>query len=150
MFERLFPTVVDDQSLLEKAKEDQSAFSEVYDRFAALVFRFVRWRVATDQDAEDIVSETFMAIAANLKNYDSTRSKKCTTRILSIAHNKLNDYLRNLYTDSEIYPTQDYDAQDKSDIMKEINDKHIYDEIMRYVQQLPDKQIAIFSLKHVE
>ncbi|MBP6086241.1 sigma-70 family RNA polymerase sigma factor [Patescibacteria group bacterium] len=151
MFERLFAPKLDDNSLLQKAKESQSAFAEVYDRFANLVFRFVRRRVATDQDAEDIVSETFMAVAASLDHYDETKSKKCTTWILSIAHNKLQDYLRKIYNTPDIYDPEEHEIQDTSeDIMQATHDKHIYDEIMTYVQQLPDKQIAIFSLRHVE
>jgi RNA polymerase sigma factor (sigma-70 family) len=94
MFDRLFSKPVDDSVLIEQAKENREAFAKLYDRFSSMVYRFARQRVATDQDAEDIVSETFMALAANISTYDATKSKKCTTRILSIAHNKITDYLR--------------------------------------------------------
>lgn len=124
----------------------------LYDRFSSMVYRFSRQRVATDQDAEDIVSETFMAVAANLDTYDATKSKKCTTRILSIAHNKITDYLRGLYAKPEEYLDDSYEVADTKEpsILDTIHTKHMYDEIMRFVQTLPDRQAMIFSLRYSE
>lgn len=124
----------------------------LYDRFSSMVYRFARQRVATDQDAEDIVSETFMAVAANLENYDATKSKKCTTRILAIAHNKITDYLRWLYAKPEDYIDDSYEIADTHEpsVLDAIHTRHIYDEIMRFVNTLPERQAMIFSLRYSE
>jgi RNA polymerase sigma-70 factor (ECF subfamily) len=54
---------LDDQALRERLLEgDHAAFAEVFDRYAQLVYR-VAWRwTRHEQDAEDLVSATFLTV----------------------------------------------------------------------------------------
>lgn len=150
MFDRLFAKELDDNSLIEKAKNSESAFAEVYDRFAGIVYRFVRRRVSTDQDAEDIVSDTFMAVAARIQDYDLSKWSKFTTRLLSITNHKLQDHLRKIYNEHDIYVEDEMELWYENNILDSIQSKQIYDAIITFIKQLPDRQISIFSLKHIE
>ena len=102
MFDRLFTPPRDEKSLITAAKHDHRAFAELYERFVDVVYRFVRGQVSTRQDAEDIISETFVAVAHQIGGYDISREQKFTTRLLAIAKYKLLDSLRKVYTTPEM------------------------------------------------
>lgn len=57
------------------------------------VYRFVRFRVATREIAEDITSEVFLKALRSLRSYDSRRSAP-RTWLYRIARNAVTDHLR--------------------------------------------------------
>jgi RNA polymerase sigma factor (sigma-70 family) len=59
------------------------------------VFRYVRFRVATREAAEDVTSEVFMKALRSLHRYDSDRASP-RTWLLRIARNAVTDHLRAL------------------------------------------------------
>ncbi len=59
------------------------------------VYRFVRFRVATREIAEDITSEVFLKALRSLPSYDSRRSAP-RTWLFRIARNAVTDHLRAL------------------------------------------------------
>ncbi|MBI3291006.1 RNA polymerase sigma factor [Candidatus Falkowbacteria bacterium] len=48
--------------LLRLKKKDPEAFSKVYDLYVTPIYRFIYFKVATKQDAEDLTSEVFLKI----------------------------------------------------------------------------------------
>ncbi len=48
--------------LLRIKKKDPDAFSQVYDLYVTPIYRFIYFKVATRQDAEDLTSEVFLKI----------------------------------------------------------------------------------------
>lgn len=50
-------------------------FARLYDRFVHVVYRFVHHVVSNRQDRDDIVAETFMAVAMKLSTYDTTKEQ---------------------------------------------------------------------------
>ena len=59
------------------------------------VYRFVRFRVATREIAEDITSEVFLKALRSLRSYDNRRSAP-RTWLFRIARNAVTDHLRAL------------------------------------------------------
>jgi len=59
------------------------------------VFRYVRYRVATREVAEDVTSEVFMKALRSLHRYDPSRAAP-RTWLLRIARNAVTDHLRSL------------------------------------------------------
>jgi RNA polymerase sigma-70 factor (ECF subfamily) len=59
------------------------------------VYRYVRFRVATREAAEDVTSEVFMKALRSLRRYDPTRAAP-RTWLLRIARNAVTDHLRSL------------------------------------------------------
>lgn len=63
---------------VERAKSDPAAFSELYDRYARQIYRFVRARVRDDGVAEDITAEVFLSALRHIKGYrDQGRPFSC-------------------------------------------------------------------------
>lgn len=70
-------------------------FSLWYHSHRETVYRYVRFRVATREAAEDVTSEVFMKALRSLSRYDARRASP-RTWLLRIARNAVTDYLRAL------------------------------------------------------
>lgn len=53
---------------------EQSAYTQLYQRFSAGIYRLCYGLVLNKQDAEDVVQEVFVYAFKNLRRYDSTKS----------------------------------------------------------------------------
>lgn len=71
------------------------AFASWYEEHRSPVYRYVRFRVATREAAEDVTSEVFMKALRALDRYDPERSSP-RTWLLRIARNTVTDHLRTL------------------------------------------------------
>ncbi len=67
------PTEPADDALVLAALHDRQAFSPLYERYAARVYRYARARIGSDTIAEDILSETMLGAIEALNRYDSKR-----------------------------------------------------------------------------
>lgn len=70
-------------------------FESWYHDHRATVYRYVRFRVATREAAEDVTSEVFLKALRALPRYDPTRAAP-RTWLLRIARNAVTDHLRAL------------------------------------------------------
>jgi len=70
-------------------------FARWYDDHRPVVYRYVRFRVATREAAEDVTSEVFVKALRSLKRYDPGRASP-RTWLLRIARNAVTDHLRAL------------------------------------------------------
>jgi len=70
------------------------------------VYRYVRFRLATREAAEDVTSEVFMKALRALDRYDPTRASP-RTWLLRIARNAVTDHLRSLRRRSSLHVSLD-------------------------------------------
>ena len=70
-------------------------FAEWYVDHRPTVYRYVRFRVATRETAEDVTSQVFMKALRSLHRYDPARAAP-KTWLLRIARNAITDHLRSL------------------------------------------------------
>jgi len=64
-----------DADLMQKAAHgDRDAFAALYHRHHAMVYRFARLMTGSDNAAEDIVQEVFLAVMRDAARYDPTRA----------------------------------------------------------------------------
>lgn len=153
MFDRLFPEKLDENALVEKAKTSDYYFGRLFDAYSQRVYRFVRRRVQNDADAEDLVSEVFMTVAAKIRTFDTTSWIKFTSRLFGIAYNKLLNYFRD---EAPAYQEMMYDTEEVqqqeilTDFAALFTQRHLYEKIVAFVQSLAQKQSSIFFLRFVE
>jgi len=65
----------------------------LYEEYGELVFRYILNRVCNYADAEDLRSEVFVKVVANIGRYDRQRAAY-STWIYIITRNTVNDYFR--------------------------------------------------------
>jgi RNA polymerase sigma-70 factor, ECF subfamily len=69
------------------------AFASVYEQYVDRVFRFVRYRISDEQEAQDITSTVFEKALTRFQTYKSDRAS-LSTWIFVIARNTIVDHLR--------------------------------------------------------
>jgi RNA polymerase sigma-70 factor (ECF subfamily) len=70
------------------------------------VYRYIRFRLATREAAEDVTSEVFMKALRALERYDPNRASP-RTWLLRIARNAVTDHLRSLRRKSSLHVSLD-------------------------------------------
>jgi len=69
------------------------AFSKMYKEYYPKIYNYIFYRLLIKSDAEDIVSDIFLKVAANISGYNPDKAA-FGTWIFTIARNTLTDYLR--------------------------------------------------------
>jgi RNA polymerase sigma-70 factor (ECF subfamily) len=141
------PPKGDERRLVERAKEDPSAFGELYDRYSPQIYRFVFSRVRDQANAEDVTQEVFFKALRGIGRYQDT-GRPFSAWLYQIAVNAVNDSFR------AARPVDDLDGHhDLSDggSLEDLAARH--DELRRIwslVEQLPKAQRVAMVLKFQE
>lgn len=72
---------------------DAAAFGEIYDRYVDLVYRYVYYRVASQQLAEDLTSETFLRALRRIDSF-SWQGRDLGAWFVTIARNLITDHYK--------------------------------------------------------
>lgn len=80
------PTLPDGELVARAVAGDRDAFSAIYERYHAGVFRFARAMTASTVIAEDVTQEVFLAFMRALHRYDAERGS-LSTYLYAIARN---------------------------------------------------------------
>jgi RNA polymerase sigma-70 factor (ECF subfamily) len=88
--------------ILERARAlDQAALTLLFRRFLPVVYRYVLARVGNVQQAEDVTSETFLAVVEGISRSRAEDELGFSAWVLGIARNKVLHYFRRLRTHPE-------------------------------------------------
>lgn len=80
--------------LVDRARAgDAAAFAEVYDAFAERLYRFLRFRLGSHEDAEDLLQQVFLKVIQALPRYES-RGLPFGAWVFRIARNASTDAVR--------------------------------------------------------
>lgn len=83
-----------EDELVSRAREgDGEAFSELYERLADRIYRYVYFRVTDDETAEDLTSRVFLKAWEHLPRYKHS-SSPFVAWLYTIAHNMIIDHYR--------------------------------------------------------
>lgn len=75
------------------AKEEPSAFAVIYEHYFPRVYNYIRYRIKDPDITDDLTADTFEAILANIRSYQSEKGL-FVTWAFTIARNTVNSYLR--------------------------------------------------------
>ncbi len=81
-------------------------FSEWYVEYQSAVYRYVRFRVASREVAEDVTSVVFMKALRSFDKYDERKASP-KTWLLRIARNAVTDHLRSLQRKGSLHVSLD-------------------------------------------
>ena len=126
---------------------DQDAFTELYDHFMPLVFRYIRARVSTEQLAEDITSDVFLKLVNNLQKYKKKKAMPFGAWLFRIAKNTLIDHYRRHHDADEIaedVADESINADTTADTKQHVE----RDRLIVAIAKLPKMQADAVSLKY--
>jgi len=82
-----------DDRLIEKAKEDPEAFGALYQKYLALVYNYIFYRVHNVHEAEDLTAKTFYQAVFHLRRY-TNQGVPFSAWLFRIAHNLVANWHR--------------------------------------------------------
>lgn len=137
----------EEAQLVARAKEDPSAFGELYELHFQRMYRFVYSRVQDRAVAEDVTSEVFMKALRSIGRYQDT-GRPFTAWLYQIAVNAVADRYR------AQRPTDDIDEQyhlsDNSSLEETAARRDEVGRIWALIEELPAQQRTALILKFQE
>lgn len=140
----------DDQSLACRAKTEREAFGVLYERHVTAIYRYVYYRVGSQEDAEDITARVFARALKHIRNYND-RGVPFTAWLYRIAHNVVANHHRDNsrhpavpLEEVEVFTGQEDDHDQRIDGQRE------REKLLRAIRKLPEERQHLIVLKFVE
>lgn len=145
MKEALFLDRLSDEELACQAQAgSRSSFDELVSRYCQRLFYFLRSRMGTDQDAEDLVQETFLKAFNNLHRFDPAY-KFSTWLYTSAIRLNISFFRKNRTRESRfISAGTEMDPQEK--MMREEDSRNLWNT----ARKLPSSQFQVLWLRYIE
>lgn len=139
------PTLSFAQALARAKADDQQAIGMLYRRFLSAVYRYVLVRVADIPTAEDVTSETFIAMIRGLASTRATDELNFAAWLLGIAHNQVLLHFRRtrIHPEVELQPHHIDDAQsvaEEDDPLLVLMARESWTEVAHALTTLPKDQ----------
>ena len=117
---------------------------KIYLEYREKVFRYVRGKVASTADAEDVTSEIFWRVLSSLDSYDEEKAT-LSTWIYTITHNTVCNYYRE---QSRFALSLDENAlcSDTDDVMTEIENEILKENLAIALETLTEREQDIIVL----
>ena len=145
-----------DKWIILLAKEgDESAFRELYENNYEMIYRLAYRYSKSQEDAEDIMQETFIKAFKGIKKFDFNISANFSAWIYQIGYRCSMDYLRKRQkrkadqTESLTDIHSEPEARDSSPEKSAIANQTIF-QVKNALNILSPKQRIIFDLRHLQ
>ena len=149
----------EEQALVDRARAgDANAFTELVEKYERKIFRLAKHITQNDEDAEDVLQESFMKAYSNLDSFQG--QSKFYTWLVRIAVNESLMRLRKRRTSKTVSLDQDIET-DEDTVPREVadwspNPEQMYGQaelkeiLGKTIQGLPASFRTVFVLRDVE
>lgn len=138
--------------LLRLKKKDPEAFSQIYDLYVTPIYRFIYFKVASRQDAEDLTSEVFLRIWQYITETEES-IENLKALLYKTARNLVIDSYRQRAKNAF---SQDYevlsDTEDKrqQSFLLRIENEFEMKNIEKVLRQMKDEYREVIILRFIE
>lgn len=141
------------QVLIDKCKkQDTTAFAALVAEYRQLVFRLAFRLLCDEEEARDMVQETFVKVWLSLDKYN--REYRFSTWIYTIAGNVCYDRLRSLQHSPsgsmQGVSLANISLSSGEDMEQSLINKELKELILRFTHELTPKQKLVFTLREIE
>jgi RNA polymerase sigma-70 factor, ECF subfamily len=134
-----------DQTAASKTKRELAAFERLYKKWVTPVYRYFRYRVNNDKEAEDLTSQVFLKVCEQLPNYKE--QGQFPAWLFTIVRNQSADHFRIQK------PTVSLDeveiSDDDSNPSDRASQKDDLERLKRLLMDLPEKDQELIRLRYV-
>jgi RNA polymerase sigma-70 factor (ECF subfamily) len=141
---------LDESALVERAKTDQKAFGELYERYVKRIYNYIYYRTGNHHDAEDLTARVFQRALQHIGNYVD-RGVPFSAWLYRIAHNLVVNWHRDrgrrkvVPLDDMLYSPFSSPAPEH---LVERNEQQ--EELLQAIEKLPDDRQQLLILKYVD
>jgi RNA polymerase sigma-70 factor (ECF subfamily) len=141
---------LDESALVERAKTDQKAFGELYERYVKRIYNYIYYRTGNHHDAEDLTARVFQRALQHIGNYVD-RGVPFSAWLYRIAHNLVVNWHRDRGR-RKVVPLDDmlfspFSSQ-APEQLAERNEQQ--EELLQAIEKLPDDRQQLLILKYVD
>lgn len=139
-----------EDSLVELAKTDSTAFGELYNRYVDKIYSYVYYRTSNRQDAEDLTARVFHRALQHIHKYEN-RGLPFSAWLYRIAHNLVANYHRDrrrkklVPLDSLVLSSFRHDAPES--VAERVDEA---ERLLLAIRALPDERQQLLILKFVD
>jgi RNA polymerase sigma-70 factor (ECF subfamily) len=83
-----------EQKIVQRARKDPHAFLHLYDHYFPRVQAYVRYRVASPENAQDVIADVFLRAIDRLGQFQWRAAGSFAAWLFRIAHNRVIGYYR--------------------------------------------------------
>jgi len=135
--------------LIKQAHRQPHAFRELYQIFFPRVYAYVAYRVGRKQDAEDLVSETFLKVVKHIDDFEYQGEGSFSAWLFRIARNEVNSFFRRNHRNPDFVPVDELPDLTSSNILP--NDvvlrKEQFAKLRRLIGTLPPRRQEMILFK---
>ena len=132
-----------------QTKQDPDAFAELYDLYVKRIYRFVYFKVAGHEEAEDIVSEVFLKSWNYIIGNSEKEVKSFSGLLYRIARNSIIDYYRKRAGSPENL-LEDQDVGDEGKWSIELNERIDNQQVIVAIRKLKQEYQEVLTLRYVD
>lgn len=138
---------------VERAKRDSKDFRPLYERYYGKIFGFLYKRVADEDLAADLASQTFLNALLNLKKYEF-RGLSFSAWLYRIAFNLSTDYFRQSKKERVFYMEPERSSELLTEVIEESEEAEVL--LMRELklpsafEALSAKELSLVELRYFE
>jgi RNA polymerase sigma-70 factor (ECF subfamily) len=138
---------LEDSELARLARDDHDAFEALYHRYVTPIYRYCYARTDNVTDAEDLTSQTFMAVVESIDRYREARNFPAW--LFGIARHKCADYHRAAYaTQQQPLADTEFADPEPDNVEERLFRNSILECIERLLQQLSPDRIEALRLRY--
>ncbi len=148
------PTTPFEQVLIRARGSDQPAIGMLYRRFNSAVFRYIISRVADVPSAEDVTSETFVAMIRGIASTRATDELSFAAWLLGIARNQVLVHYRRTKTHPQVelknrHNNEAQSVAEEGDPLLVLMARESWTETVDALKQLPPDQRSVILYRCV-
>jgi RNA polymerase sigma-70 factor, ECF subfamily len=135
---------LDDSIVVAAVAGDKAALGRIYGAHISLIYSYHYGSVGNATDAEDLTSQTFMAVLESLPRYKFQRY--FSAWVFRIAHNKAMDFFRAKHRTVDELPL--HLAHDDK-VLEKIIKGQTYEELLTLLHSLTEEEREVIRLRYV-
>jgi len=139
-----------DLELVARAREDPSAFGQLYERYVTKIYNYVYYRTGNHHDAEDLTGRVFYRALMHIDRFVD-RGVPFSAWLYRIAHNLVANWHRDHSRRQELSLediTLTGALRETPEVATEANEDHA--RLMRAIRDLPTERQELLILKYVQ
>lgn len=135
-----------EELLVEQAKKDRQAFSELYQQYAPRIYNYIYQRTHSSLDAEEMTATVFLRALSHLDSYEH-RGQSFGVWLFTIAHNLLVNWYRR--QGRKELPSL-HESGEEEDIAATLATAEEQATVRRAIASLPEQRQQLIFLKYIE